>query len=204
LPLSRSSVISATVAASVISLLVGGVIGYYVQSINPMGRTSELIPAAKSVPGGSAVGYAMSGPAYPGPAGFTGFTATPKLDLARTVRNLSMIEAVQGSGLTHDQATALAPILKKLNSSTLSDDDAKAEVAAIDKILTTEQHNALAILSPIRGGRAGFGGRGGGGISVGGAGSFGGGPSEGGDDNPFTQERNKAALEKLIVTASRM
>jgi len=128
------------------------------------------------------------------------------MDLARTVRNLSTIEAVQGRGLTHDQGAALVPILQKIKSAAkLSDDDAKADTAAINKILTSDQHDALTALTPQRGGRGGggggfggFGGGGGGGGRPGGAG--GGAP----DANLFTQDRNKEALDKLITSAGKI
>jgi len=142
-------------------------------------------------------------------------------ELVRLVRNLSLIQKVQGKGLNSQQAKGLAPILKELKSAEkLSDKDCETKLAAIHKILTDEQKKTLEGLQPQRGGgmgggmarmsggglppppgfpgASGDGGAGGGGaprvpvpISVGGGGAD--------PERPFASERNRQALEELMA-----
>jgi hypothetical protein len=151
--------------------------------------------------------------------------------LARTVRNLAMLEKAQNHGLTPQQATALTPILASLESAeTLPDKDAEAKLAEVNKILTDDQKKVLDEMAPPRGGRGGgrggpggpggsggpmmSGGRGpmmasggprmmSGGMRSGGMGS--GGMMGGGrpdPEKPFANERSKQALDDLVAAAT--
>ena len=115
--------------------------------------------------------------------------------LARMVRNLDTVQKVQGAALTPAQAKELIPILNQLKSAEkLPAADADKQTAALEKILTPAQKEALSALQPARGagGGGGFGGGGGGG------GYGGGGGARPDPEKPFASERNKAALDSLI------
>lgn len=185
------------VALSLICLIVGGVIGYYVSYFAP--REDQAVASPTSAPGGGPAGMAgMGGPGGPGGfgrgggggfgggGGRGGFGApSPTRDLTTLVRNLNTIETAQGKGLTPAQDAKLTPILKGLDSGgTLTDDQAKTQTAAINAILTPDQQQALTAMTPQfgrgggGGGRGGFGGGGFGGRGgPGGPGGFGGRPA---------------------------
>lgn len=182
------------VALSLICLIVGGVLGYYVAFF---AAHADAVAAGvgSGAPGASMGG--MRGPGGPGammggpggPGGFGGggggrggFGApSPTRDLTTLVRNLNTIETAQGKGLTSAQDAKLTPILKSLdNGGTLTDDQAKTQTAAINAILTPDQQKALTAMTPQfgrgggGGGRGGFGGGPGGPAAAGGPGGFGG------------------------------
>jgi hypothetical protein len=200
--MAKAGQLPGTVTASVLSLIIGGVIGFYAQAFNPHAAARGQAPAAMSAGAGMQPGAGMR--PGPGGGGFGGFggggfgggfggAPSPSMDLARTVRNLNTIESVQGRGLTHAQATALAPILRKIKSAPkLSDDEAKKDADAIDKVLTSDQHEALTSLQPQRGGWGG-GRRGG----------PGGGAEGGPGASPFATDRNKEALDHLIAATNK-
>lgn len=125
--------------------------------------------------------------------------------------------------LTGEQAAALRDKLTALNEAeTLTGDDAKEQLEAIEGILTDEQKATLASIDLPRGGRGGGGGGGGGGAGAGrggaggsggptppGGGGGGGGPRAAGsgmggsggganDDNPFKSEANSQHLKDLL------
>jgi len=114
---------------------------------------------------------------------------SPGMALARTVRNLDMLQAAQGRGITPAQAAALGPILRKLQSTEkLSEKDAQAHADAIEKVLTPAQKEALAALQPQRGMMGGGPG--------GPGGMMGGGRPD--PERPFASERSRKALESLM------
>ncbi len=206
--------ISPVVAAIIISLAVGGVGGYYVRFFY---YESSLRPA--SAPpvggmGGMGMGGGMGG--MGGGMGMGGGQAEDSGALVRLVRNLSLIQKVQGKGLNSQQAQGLAPILKELKSAEkLSDKDCETKLAAINKVLTDDQKKTLEDLQPQRSGGMGGGmGRMGGGPSgpPGFAGASGGGAppmpvpvaagggGSGADpERPFASERNRQSLEELMT-----
>ena len=197
--------VSATIAASVICLLIGGVGGYYVRAFTPKAPDVAQVSGPAATPGGAGGGPpagiggrpgggggGFGGGGFGGRPGGGGFGGppSPTSDLTRLVRNVDIVERVQGKGLTHAQAVALTPILAQLKAAPkISDDDAKKAIDAISHILTTDQQTALTAVQPQRGG---FGGRGGFG-----AGGPGGQPRAAAQ--PFASERNKAALDSLIA-----
>jgi len=191
--------VSSTVSASIISLIVGGVIGFYVQSFAANKAASAT--AAPSQTRGAGGGGMRGG----GGGGFGG-APSPGADLARLVRNLDTVEKVQGAALNPTQNAALSPILTKIKSSdTISETDAKADADAIQQILTPAQKDALTAIQPQRGGRGGGGAGGpGGGGGFGGPGGPGGG-GRGAQDptKPFASGRSADALEDLIASTGK-
>jgi hypothetical protein len=188
--------VSSTVSASLISLIVGGVIGFYVQTFMPVKPVSATASMQAPGPGGAA---GRMGGAPGGFGGGFGGAPSPTGDLARLVRNLDTVQKVQGSGLTPAQTAALAPVLARVRSAaTISDADAQSDADAIQKILTPAQKDALTAIQPARGGRGG--GQRGGGM----AGGMGGGQRPPQDPSkPFASDRNKQALDDLIARAGK-
>jgi len=184
----KSPAVSSTVSATLISLVVGGVLGFYVQTFvvshTPAGAASTQGTGASGGPGGG-------GPDGRGGFGGGGFGGAPSpiSDLARLVRNLDTLQKVQGTGFTPGQGASLGPILSKVQSTpAFTDADAQAETDAIQQVLTPAQKDALTIIQPQRGGRGGGGfGGGGGGMAT-----------QGPPNEPFISDRNKAALQDLI------
>jgi len=180
------------------------------------GAPSAGAPAGGPMSGGMGGGMVMGGP---------GGGPPPGMALVRTVRNLATVQKVQNQGLTPQQAKALLPVLKALrDAEKVPQTDAEARTAEIEKLLTDGQKDALAALQPFRGGRGG-GPAGGGSRAAAGApagapsgpptrpmagalseAGGGGGMMGGGDDpeKPFASERNKAALDELIVLVEQM
>lgn len=188
----KASSNASTAIASVCCLIIGGVIGFYGQTM-VQGKQAATTTAPAGRGGGAGMGGGFGG------GGFGG-APSPGGDLARMVRNLDTIQKVQGAGLTPDQGTALSAVLNRIKgASTISDTDAKADADAIEQILTPAQKDALTAIAPPRGARGGMGGgmRGGGGM---GGGGFGGPQNPG---QPFASERNQAALDDLIAQAGK-
>ena len=224
----KGSEVPASVAAGVICLALGGAAGFLgrdaqVQSASASSRTANAT-MGKSSGGGGSGGMPGSGD---GPGGAGGAAApNPGRDLTRLVSSLNTVEKVQNKGLTADQKKQLLPLMEAIQKAdTLPEAEATAKLDAVKKVLTADQQQTLADLTPQRGGRGGGGGAGGagggrpgGGGAPGGIGGSGGmGGSMGGgmggsggrmgggmggqqDPNkPFASERNKKALDDLIA-----
>ena len=143
-----------------------------------------------------------------------------KRNLTSLVGKLDLLSQGVRVELTDEQAAALREKLTALDEAeTLTGDDAKAQLDALEGILTEEQKTTLASIDLPRGGRAGGGGGGGGGGGAGRGGAGGpggptphGGPSAPGgppsgmggpagganDDNPFKSEANAQHLKDLL------
>jgi|HubBroStandDraft_4_1064222.scaffolds.fasta_scaffold225780_2 hypothetical protein len=208
----------ATLAPVVFSLILGGAIGFEVNKYMLVGN--EHAGATTGSPTAASTGMSGSG-GGPGGGGGGGGASQPNSGrtLARLVGSLSTIEKLQGKGLTPDQEKKLAPILQAISAAeSLPEADAKTKLDAVQAVLTPDQTQLIADMTPQRGGRGGGGGgRGGGsgggmGGSAGGpgsggprpmAGGSGGGPGGGGgqqDPNkPFASERSKKSLTDLIA-----
>jgi hypothetical protein len=130
------------------------------------------------------------------------------------VRNLALVERVQEKGLSAQQAQAVLPVLKAIQSADkLPEKESEAKLKEIEKSLSDTQKETLQSLQPQRGGFGG--GMGSGGMmgggggrmpmtsgGMGGAGMMMGGGMMGGQqdpERPFASERNKRALEELIA-----
>jgi hypothetical protein len=196
------------VAAALIALVAGGAVGYYAHEFAPVARAASPRAATPSGGPGGGGGPAMGGRMGGGGGGF-GAPPTGGAALARLVRSLNTVESLQGQGLTPDQSKALLPILKQIKSADkLPAAEADKQTAAIEKLLTPAQKDALAALQPQRGGGGG-GGRGGGmggpggggGMPMMGGGGFGGGNAD--PDRPFASERSQKALDGLIAQVSK-
>lgn len=204
--MNKGPALNPVVAASIICLIIGGIIGFatdYIWVHPPKVIYAQRPPA----PGGAATTPAAAAPSGPAGGGFGGGFGgfggppTPTGDLTRLVRNLNTVETVQGQGITPAQAAKIAPILKKLQAGgAVSDSDAQKDVAAINATLTDSQKQALDSLNPgRRGGRGGGGGPGGAGGPGGGFGGPGGGPGGFNPNQPFAGGRNKDALDSLVA-----
>jgi len=100
----------------------------------------------------------------------------------RLVRNLSLIERVQKHGMTPQQAQAVLPILKEIQSAeSLPADASQAKIDAIDKVLGDPQKQALDAFQPRTGGAAA--------------------PDSA---HLFASDRNKEMLTELITTLGGM
>ena len=140
--------VSPALAASLISLVVGGALGYYANYFLSPERPPAAATAGMSRPGGGGGygggGYGGGGGGYGGGGQQAGGMA-----LARLVRNLDTVQKVQGQGLTPAQSKELLPILTQVKSAEkLPAADADKQTAAIEKILTPAQKEALAGLQP--------------------------------------------------------
>lgn len=149
----------------------------------------------------------------PGGGGFGGGgfggggQSSPAAALPRLVRNLALVERVQEKGLSAQQAQAILPVLKAIQSADkLPEKESEAKLQEIEKALTDSQKEVLQSLQPQRGSfGGGGGGMGSGGMGSGGMGGPGmmmGGGMMGGQpdpERPFASERNKRALEELIA-----
>ena len=218
----------ATLAPVVFSLLIGGVLGIYIDKYS---ATSNRSTAAAGS-GGSGRGATSGGPGggMGGGMGGGGGASQPNSGrtLARLVGSLATVEKLQGKGLTADQQKKLVPILKEIKDAPkLPEAEAKSKLDAVNAVLTSEQTQLIADMTPARGGRGGGGGGGmmGGGGGMGGmmggappgsggagrpgsgggaAGGGGRGAAAGGGggqadpDKPFASERSKKALDDLI------
>jgi hypothetical protein len=221
--------VSAALAAAIISLAVGAAAGYYGRYMTEKsGSASGGMGSGGRSSGGGMSGGMMGGGMMGGGMG-GGNQPQNGMALARSGRNLNLVEKAQNHGLTPQQAASLAPILESLKSAeTLPDKDAEAKLAEVNKLLTDDQKKVLEEMSPPRGGfGGGGGGRGGGpggpmpmgggsgggmgspgmaqrmgsgGMGSGGMGSGGMGGGRPDPEKPFASERNKQALEDLIAT----
>jgi hypothetical protein len=213
-------------AALIIGVALGGFGGYYGRMYMDSDRrgsqtASQAAPAGMGGGGGGGGGM-MGGMGGGGSMMGGGGAPPPGMILARTVRNLSTMQTVQGKGITPEQSAKLLPLLEKIQKAEkLPEKEAQAAADELDKVLTEPQKEALAAMSPQRGG--GGGGRGGGGMGGPGGGmggAPGGGPPGGGmtapggsgggggmvgmgggqpdPEKPFANERNKGALDNLV------
>ena len=127
----------------------------------------------------------------------------PKRDLTNLVRKIDLLTGDVGIALSDDQAASLIAALAEVESAeTMSDDDAQAKHDQILKLLDEGQQSKLDVVGlprrPRGGGRPGGGGPGGGGPGGGGPGGGGpGGPEQAEDANPFQEETNAEALDRL-------
>ena len=194
--LRKGPTVSPVLTASVLCLLAGSVFGYYLRFFTndepgTAAAAATGTPAAQGGGGGSA-------PPGGGGGGFGGGPPAGGAVLARLVRNLDMIETVQGKGMTPAQARALLPVLQQVKAAdTLPAAEAEKQSAAIQQLLTPEQKQALESLQPRRGGGGAGGGGGGGGYPGGGGG--GGRPDP---ERPFASGRSQEALDSLIARAT--
>jgi hypothetical protein len=205
--------VSGGIAVAIIALLIGGAAGYYARFFQEPSYPRGASSGTGGMMGGSGSGMSgMMGGSGGGMSGMMGGGGQGQpqngMILARTVRNLSLIQHVQNQGLTPEQARTLLPILKEIKAADkIPDADAQAKVDAINKVLTDAQKAALQDMTPQFGG----GRRGGGPPSSGGMppGSAGRGPMSGGmsggmgggrpdPERPFASERNSQALDGLM------
>jgi hypothetical protein len=189
----KGSEVSPLVATAIITLVLGGIGGYFFRAYQDDGAQSTASASSAQAPGGAggrggAPGGPGGGSGGGGGGGFGGGQGQAQngAALARLVRGLSAIQKAQNKGLTTQQAASLRPVLKQLQAAEkIPDKDAEARVTQIEKSLTAEQKEALAALQPQRGGGGGgFGGGGGGGFGGGGMGSGGGRPTGSGGPVP--------------------
>jgi hypothetical protein len=178
--IAKGPAVPTAVATAVIGLAIGGVIGFYVHASQWQGSSESDRAESARARSAPVAGAPAGGGGRGGGAG--GQQPSSKRDLTDLVGSLGKLEKVQNKGLTAAQKTALASILKKLQSAEkLTDDDCKTELASINGVLTADQQDAVKALAPQRGG------------------SSGGGTTAAPDPNkPFAVERNKKALEDLI------
>jgi hypothetical protein len=157
-----------------------------------------------------------------GGMGGGGGQANPRADLTNAIRGLFTIEKVVGADLKADQAAKVLQVAEKLQSAkSLSEEDCKRELDALNQSLTEDQKAAIEAIRPR------FGGGGGGGMGgmMGGMGKMGamskappgfpvsamgkavpvpespmggGGGGGGGSDNPFAEGPNKERLDALV------
>lgn len=199
------------VASGLICLALGGAMGFLTRDAQ-MQHGSAAAGASAAAPGGPGGGGAPGGGGRGagGPGG--GGAPNPGRDLTRLVSSLNTVEKVQNKGLTPEQKKQLLPLMEDIQKAdTLPEAEATAKLDAVKKVLTADQQQALADLTPQRGGRGGGGGGGGmggsggapmSGGSPGGMGGSGGGMGGGAQpdpNKPFASERNKKALENLIA-----
>jgi hypothetical protein len=201
--MARGPEVSPAVAVAVLALLLGGAGGYYARyfmespndapkPVAVYGDGNIPAPSAPSMGGGGGMGGGRGGGAQSGAA------------LARLVRSLSTLQNLQGKGLSPEALKALLPTLNRIKAADkISEADAKSLLAEIQKAAEPAKE-ALASLSPQRGGGMGGGMMGGGGMSSGsrppgipGPGGGIGGPQSD-PEKPFASERNKAALDELL------
>jgi len=178
-------------ASGIICLVIGGAIGVNFRDEHT--RTTDKSPgislSAMSKGGG-------------GGAGAGGQQASASRDLTGLVRNLATVQKVQNKGLTAEQSAKLMPILTSIQSADkLPDADCAAKLTEIKAILTPDQTQMLADMTPQRpaggagGGMGKMGGAPGGGMMGGGGMGKGAQPDP---DKPFASERNKKALTDLM------
>lgn len=227
--MSKNQEVSPVVAASVICLVLGGAVGFFIKAYMPSENAPIRVtggpqPEAAGAPAGTRGGGGGGGGFGGGGGGNTGGVA-----LARLVGSLNTIEMVQGKGLKPEQAKALLPILQKIKAADkIAAADADKDTEAIKQILTDDQKQAIDAMTPQRGGGGGGGGRGGapggpgaagsaGAMSAapgtsggpggaggpGGGGGFGGGGQRPDPEKPFASERSSKALDGLIAASSK-
>lgn len=203
-------------ASALISLLIGGVAGFYVaQWVGPSrgAPVAAQAPAGPSGGGPGGMGGAMGG-------GFGGGQDRPNTAaLARWIRTLAAAEDARAAAISDEQRRKLRDLLAPLEpDAKVTEQDAERYVQAIEAVLNEQQREKLSNLLPRRGGFGGMGGRGGGpggggpppGIPTepvatgatpmggGGPTAGGGGPMGGGDpDRPFSQGTARDRLEAL-------
>ena len=169
----KGSEVPAAVAAGIICLALGGAAGFLgrdaqMQSASASSRTPNATMGKSSGGGGGGT---------PGGGGGGGAAApNPGRDLTRLVSSLNTVEKVQNKGLTAEQKKQLLPLMEAIQKTdTLPEAEATAKLDAVKKVLTADQQQMLADLTPQRGGRGGGGGAGGaGGGRPGGGGAPGG------------------------------
>ncbi len=223
----------AALAPVVISLFLGGIIGIEIHKYSTVGpEKSSTGGASRSSAGGGAPGSGGGG-GMGGGMGGGGNTPNSGRTLSRLVSSLSTIEKIQGKGLTAEQKQKINPILLAIKSAdSLPEAEAKTKLESLQAILIPAQTDAIAEMTPQRGGRGGggapgSGGPGGGGAPGGGGPGSGGRPMSGGmggppqtamaggplggggggggqqDPNkPFASDRNKKALDDLMADVS--
>jgi hypothetical protein len=217
----------ATLAPVVFSLILGGIIGVEIHKYSISGN--EHPAGSGGTPSASARGMGSGGGMGGGMGGGGGTQPNSGRTLARLVGNLSTIEKLQGKGLTPDQEKKLEPILVAISAATtLPEPDAKTKLDAVQAVLTPDQTQLIADMTPQRGGRgggAGGGGAAGGGgpmgVPGGGGGAMaapggsggkpmpsagGGGMGGGGQQDPtkpFASERSKKSLDDLIAAVKK-
>lgn len=206
--LNRGPAVSPLVATAVISVVVGGIIGFYgrVSQEKDTGSASAGQAGMGKMGGGG--GGKMGGGGGGGKMG-GGQQPTPTVLLQRHVRNINLVERAQHKGLTTAQSQSLLPILKEIQSADkLTDKDSEEKLAKIKAVLTDDQNQLVTDMTPPRGGGGGggmgkMGGGGGGATPYPGGPQPSGGPGGGGkadDANPFASERNKQSLTDLMTT----
>lgn len=199
------------VAASLISLLIGGAGGFYISNWSSR--------QAVAAPGGSrGGGMPMMGGMGGMGGGMGGAQQHPNaMSLVRTVGALNTLEKARGKEFADEQRSKLATVLTSLKGDTkLTEEQCEAKLAEVKAVLNFEQQSLLEEMTASPGGRGGAGGPGasagrgnspggarsgypggGSGYPGGGGGMMGGG--QGPDlERPFAEGRNKERLEELV------
>ena len=142
--------VSSTAATAILCLLLGGVIGYYSCYF-----TASAIPAVSAS------------------------SLSPGMVLARLVRNLDTLQAMQDKGLTPEQTKMLFALLTRLkNAPEIPSAEAEKRTGEIMKILTPEQNSVLnKLIPPLPGAISG----------------------RADPRKPFASERNQKALIDLLA-----
>lgn len=144
-------------------------------------------------PGGMSGMGGSGGMGGPGGRG-GGRGPSPKGQLTTLVRKVDLLTGDIALNLSDEQGAKLAEILGKMKSQeTMTDEDATALNEEILAVFDPDQKAKQEAVSLPRGGRGG-GGPGGGGPGGGGSG----GEEENEDANPFSEERNAAAIDALL------
>lgn len=172
-------------------------------------------PSTAGGGGGRGMGGGMGGGMGPGSLTGGGMGGgAEKRTLTSLIGKLDLLSQGVRVDLNAEQAAALRDKLTALDEAeTLTGNDAKEQLEAIEGILTDEQKATLASIELPRGGRGGGGGadrgasgpRGPGGPAApgspagpGGPPSGIGGPAGGANDNPFKSEANSQRLKDLL------